>query len=311
LIGDCGTGKTTLSIVLLMHTGLIRNETIKGLMFMCNDVIMYPGVVIGAVKDIGTDKSRDPQAFLDLWHSMSPQPPVFLVDGGKFVNASLLKEVAAAGCKVVVFDLEAPQDTLEKRHAERGRGFPRTWPEIAKKHQEVRDWAVERPTNVVYHKLQSASSASMGSNALFVLEKIGVEKTVYAKGKPKELKYKLGNITYLTVDNYLTKSQLDVVRWYIQNILYMREMGGASTNRGRWVNKPRGIRLEGDSNCGIAYKSTPVDPIPVHPITRFLLEMVNTRFNLSCNTAQFSMMFPHDADAQKYPPFLFFFNFYL
>jgi hypothetical protein len=215
-----------------MYTGLIQSETKKGLTFAYNDFIMYPGVITGATKDIGTDKSGNPQLFLDLWHGMSPQPPIFLADGGKFVNVNLLKEAASVGCRVAIFDLVAPQDTLEERYSERGRGVPRTWPEIARKHQEVRDWVAERPTNVVYHKLQSASDASMGTNALFVLEQMEVEKTVYAKGQPNVLKYKLGNITYLTIDNYLTKSQLDVVRWYIRNNLYMREMGGASTNKG-------------------------------------------------------------------------------
>lgn len=74
-MGDCGTGKTILSVILLMHTGLVQHKTKRNLTFTHNDFIMYPGVIAGAAKDIGTDQAMDPQLFLNFWHSMSPQPP--------------------------------------------------------------------------------------------------------------------------------------------------------------------------------------------------------------------------------------------
>jgi hypothetical protein len=90
-----------------------------------------------------------------------------------------------------------------------------------------------------------------------------------------------------------------MVRQYVCKVLYMREMGATSSNASRWVNKQRGIRLEGELGCGIAYREVPVDPVPIHPIIRFLLEQVNAHFGMSCNTAQLSMMFPDHHGAQR------------
>lgn len=87
------------------------------------------------------------------------------------------------------------------------------------------------PPNVSYYQLQNDSDAKMELNALFVLEKIRVDMGVLARGLLRVLEYRLNNITYLTVHEHLTKSQLDSVHQYIKHGRYMREMGVASTNQ--------------------------------------------------------------------------------
>ena len=279
-----------------MCAGNGNGNTIKkgNLQYICSQHVMYPGIVIGAAASIGTDLTADPKLYLQLWHKITPQPLIFLADGGKFVDVSFLQGVVQ-NCEVAVFDLKAAKDITQERRSARGRQNPRSWPLIARRHQAVRDWA-KSSRNAAYHELDS--SVALCSNLSVVLDKIGMGK-VLQEDQAKKNKHTLCRLEYLTVSKLLAQPQLEMVRWYITNTLYMREMGAATGNASRWVSKPRGIRLEGDPECGIAYKRTPVDPVPIHPITRFLLEVVNTYFGMTCNTAQFSLMFP-DKYAQRY-----------
>ena len=125
-IGDCGAGKTTLSVAMLMCLGgSTRGD--GGLQFICGRHVLYPGVVCGTAASIGTDHVADPGLYLQMWSKMTPRPPVFLAYRSKFVDLNLLQKISKE-CKVVIFDFKAPKSIIQERCTARQRQNPRTWP---------------------------------------------------------------------------------------------------------------------------------------------------------------------------------------
>lgn len=128
-IGDCGVGKTTLSIAMLMSIsgGNINVTRKENLQYIYNQHIMYPGVISSTVATIGMDRVESPGQYIQAWYQISPRPVIFMADGGKFIDLDLLKKVAIS-CKVMVFDLKVSTSIANERCIARECQNPRTWP---------------------------------------------------------------------------------------------------------------------------------------------------------------------------------------
>lgn len=173
------------------------------------------------------------------------------------------------------------------RYRLRKRGESYLWPVIDQKHEKIRAWVSSGIPLTSYLKLDNANSNSITQQLPKILQEVCVSPFLTPVCAKEEIS--LSTNTYVKVTNLLPPFQLDCIKSYLLSSLYQREIGAA---RAAIIFKKRGIRVEGEADCGISYKDMAVAAEPMHPVTRYLTEAVNRYFKTKANSVQIAVCFP-------------------
>jgi hypothetical protein len=203
---------------------------------------------------------RDPEAYILEWLEMSNRPFFFVGDGDRFSDIIFWKQCLFFGLKAIIFHCCCDPELKSKRHENRGRGPPNAWQSISDRFDQLISW---KDKAVKVMKIDTTSRTSFNIIIDTIKPQMCMDEP--ERGEEKE-DFTYNGVTYSVFTKMLPNNVLSFLNKYAQETLYMKEEGLV---HGKVRQKPRGIRVEGNLGCGIAYKNMGVDPLCMHPMVRY------------------------------------------
>lgn len=218
---------------------------------------------------------QDPSSYIIAWLESSNRPKYFVGDGDRFSNIKFWEPLIAFGLHVYIFHVMCEEDLLLIRQDNRGRGSPFQWQEISSRYNELIGW---NHPYVTHHQINTSQATAFNIIHNILVPRLKPKLPIQVMSSNTHVFF---GCNYEVHQGLLPKNMLVFLRKYAQQISYMKEEG---LILGTVREKPRGIRVEGNIGCGIAYKGMGVDPLPMHPMLRYCCSLLFLFlvFNTNC-----------------------------
>ena len=283
-VGDPGVGKTTISY---MYTHArdtnLQLKSYGNLRYYQSPHIFFVGRNTTDLTSLSSYHINDPKSYIIEWLESANRPKVFVGDGDRFSDITFWCPLVAYGLQVMIFHLVC-NDGLLLRHEHRLRGFPYTWHSISARYDALISW---QQSNV-----QVISVDTQLASAYTCL----IDIVIHVVGEPLPPKHAIiipqpvFGLWYEIIRNAFGTNVLSFLRMYAQQQMYMKEEGLVS---GTLRQKPRGIRVEGNIGCGIAYRGMSVDSLAMHPMLRYVMEALSYHWDERYNSVQMVALVPN------------------
>ena len=203
---------------------------------------------------------HNPEDYIISWLEMSVRPRYFVGDGDQFANVLLWQALLPFGLSVKVIETTCPQSVLSVWCDYWGRSLPHLWSSISKWFAQLTAWVHPQVQHVCVNTNQHTSFEILQDVIIPLLN------PVLPPSKLVQTTYSFNNTHYKVHQHLLPTNIVAFLSYYAQQQKYLKEEGLVE---GVVRTKARGIIVEGNYGCGIAYRGMSVDPICMHPMIRY------------------------------------------
>ena len=201
----------------------------------------------------------EPETYILEWLQMAERPKYFIGDGDQFANICMWKQCLAYGLKIIIVECTCSKLLQDLQYKHRGRGKPSSWQSICAQYKELLCWKHTAVSHI------QVDTTSLSSFAIVHNILIPLLKPKFPIQIASSVEFTYYDVCYENHKDLLSPTIFSFLQRYAQEQTYMKEEG---LIHGTIKSKPRGIWVEDNIGCGIAYKGMGVDPLCMHPMLR-------------------------------------------